>query len=676
MAFFQFGRKLDFTKEYSLDEIPVFAALSSNEQKLIEKKARLVEFKRGDIVFQEGAPADAFYVIVAGRFRLFTKSKAHNAGTTLAYLYRGDHFGETSLLMNRPHSLSIEAKRNGLVLRLEKEDFLKLIQDIPSISLHLNRSLGHRLTKKDNEERRHEIKLVALNACSTSPEAVQFWLDFAVALVEETKRKVVLVDFAQELHPKMMEAFQKSSVPSFNLLEVDPYEGSNVKSSAIEHPQGYHYLHAPTKGVEDKDEKKIATLLAFLAYRYDHILLRLPGEINHVSFKALRQSDSVLIYCDSNSSELNACANLAKELQQSFGFSPSEILILIPDDRGVNRLTFTEKENILGLRIFAQVPSKTDRQDRYQATLRYLAKEQAGSLIGLALGSGAAYGLAHIGVLRVLEQEGITVDVVAGSSIGALIGALWAGGYDANALETIAKSIDKKNGFFKLIGFQDFSIAHRGFLKGEQVARFIESYLGDKTFQDLRIPTKVVAANLFTSEEVVFESGRVADAIRASISIPGIFRPVHYQKQHLIDGGVVDPLPVRVLSGMGVKKIIAVNVLPGPRDRIARNRIQEESRRQWLSSLAEKNLWNRIMAKGLDQVYNRYAVNIFNVIMSTIQFMEFEIAEIWGQQADVLIHPIVQEAHWAEFYSSEKFIKAGEEKTREQLGEIKRLLAE
>lgn len=675
MAFFQFGRKIDLIKEYSLEEIPVFSSLTVPERKLIEKKARLIEYKRGDLVYSEGTPADAFFVVVSGRFRVFTHGRGDQ---TLLELYRGDHFGETSLLTGKLHSASVEAKSDGLVLRLEKDDFLEIVNDIPAVSLYLSRSLGHRLTKSEDESgRRREVKIAALYALEDSENIFQLWLDFVAGLVKETKRKVILVDFVAPLPSIALQAFDREALPSFDIIRLEPRE-SDIKSFLFSHPSGFCYLHVPIEKGQEKEEKKIGALLTHLTYRFDYLMLRLPSELNHMAFRALKQSDIAYVSTAADAAKLGACAEILTEFQRSFGFGKTELKVLIPSQEGEEEsaLSYEERERILGHRIFGLIPSRKSQSDRYHATLRFLAKELAGTLIGLALGSGAAYGLAHIGVLRVLEKENIAVDVIAGSSIGALVGGLWAAGYSSDELETLAHSIDRRRGFFKLLGFHDFSIAHRGFFKGHQVSRFMESYLGNKTFQDLKIPLKITAANLFTSEEVVFEAGRIVDAIRASISIPGIFRPHYHKGEYLIDGGVIDPLPVRVLSKMGVKKIIAVNVLLSPEDRQGRMQFHEEKRQKELGQMMQRGFWSKLFANFLNRVYDRYSINIFNVIMHTIQFMEFEMAETWGKEADVLIHPVVAEGHWAEFYSPEKFIRAGEEKTREQLAEIKRLLTE
>ncbi len=675
MAFFQFGRKIEFSKEYSLADIPVFSSLTLSEQKLIEKKARLLEFKRGDMVYEENTPPDAFYVVVSGRFRLFLKERPGRHEKTLIFFHRGDHFSEASLLTGRMHSASAEAQRDGVLLKLEKDDFLKLVNDFPTISLFLNRSLGYRLTKVEAAHKnQQEVKISSFYGREDSRAALECWADIAGALCEESKKKVVLVDFVDPHTAMVSETLQLNASKSFDLSQMDPSGESELKSCMVRHGRGFDYLHISGGLEKVRDEKKLSILITFLTYRYDYLLMRIPESLDNVTFKLLKLSDGVYIYSEAH--ELEEAAQSMKAFHQSVGFSKSDIRLLLPDVMEKKLFALETKEEILGLRVFSLIPSKNEQPERYRQTMRFIAKEFCGTLLGLALGSGAAYGLAHIGVLKVLEREGIFPDVIAGSSIGALVGGFWAAGFTAQEIENIAKTIQMNTAFFKLIGFRDLSIAHRGFFKGNQVVRWLESYLEGRTFRDMKIPLKIIAADLATSEKVIMESGRVSDAIRASISIPGIFRPVAHKETHLIDGGVVDPLPIKDLSLMGVKKIIAVNVLPGPKDRIERNRIQAEKQRSKEEALAQKQVWSRLFLKGKDKIYGRYAVNVFHVIMSTIQFLEYEIAESWGAQADVLIHPIVREAHWAEFYSPEKFISLGAEKTELHLAEIKRLIAE
>lgn len=676
MAFFQFGRKLEIAKEYSFEEIPVFASLSPSEQRLVQKKARLVEYKKGDIIYYEGTSSESFYVVISGRYRLFRKPRLNQKEETLHYFYRGDHFGETSLLMNRPHSASVEAKRDGLILQLPKDDFLRMIKEIPSISLHLNRSLGHRLTRNVDDAGRHEVKIVALYATQNKKEVLNFWWDFAESLAGETKEKIVWVDLEEDREGFVGEMLGGGS-RKFSLRNMDPSREQDLKRSIVMHPQGFDYLQIVGDEASDVFEKKLSTLMTFLTYRYHYVLLRLPGEISAASFTLLKKCDFVYVHTYHNASSITLCSSAVTEFQQRYGFGKSEIRLIVQDQEDGLRAPLDEEGQMLGLSIFSLLSSKVERPERYQATVRYLAKELAGTLLGLVLGSGAAYGLAHIGVFKALEEEKIYPDVIAGTSIGALIGALWAGGFDAHQLESIAKQLDRGSAFFKLIGFGDLAFFHEGFLKGNRIKKFLESYLGNQTFQDLRVPLKVVTADLFTSEEVVLETGSVVEAVRASISIPGIFKPVTHQGRYLIDGGVVDPLPVRVLAGLGVKKIIAVNVLSGPQDRIQKTQVQKISEQRRLSEIQQhQSPLKRFWAKNLHQVSSRYAVNIFNVIMSTVQFMEFEIANTWGEQADILIHPTVPEGHWAEFYAPDKYMKVGEEKTREKLPEIRRLIAE
>jgi NTE family protein len=676
MPLFNFGRKRDGAKEYYLGEIPLFSALTLAEQQLIERTARLIEYKRGDLVYREGENSDAFYAVVSGRFRLFRRAKANFPEETLVYFYRGDHFGETSLLTGHPHSGSVEAKSDGLLLRLAKEDFLKLVNDIPTISLHLSRSLGHRLTQTEDTQGHREVKTIALYATSENEAILQLWMDLAAHLSEETKRKVALVDFAALAPRVLRDYFRKSDLRSFELQESDPSDETALQAAILQNSGGFQYLHVRDADSHDDTERKIKSLITFLSYRFNYLLLRLPAVIGHVTFKVLKKSDMVYSYSDCAPGHLEECSHALAEFQQGFGFSKSELRVLLPEDDPVQGISPEKAEKILGMPVFSLIPSKTRKADLYRTTLRHLAKELSGRLIGLALGCGAAHGLAHIGVLKVLEREGIRVDVVAGSSIGALIGALWSAGYEAGAIESLAKSVNRKNGFFKLIGLGDLTFPVVGFLKGHRIRRFLSPLLGQKTFRDLRIPCRIIATDFFTAEEIVMESGNLLDAVRASIAIPGIIAPVDHQGRYLTDGGIIDPLPVRVLAQMGVKKIIAVNVLQGPKELKEINRIKRENTRRWLETLRTKSLPGRIFSYGLHRILQKYQPNIFNAIMNSIQFMEYEMAEWWGAQADVLIRPVLQDAHWAEFYSPDKFIRAGEDRTLEQIDEIKRLIAE
>lgn len=664
MTFFPFGRKLETSKGYSFNEIPLFSSLSPSEIRLIEKKIRLVEYKRGDLVYEEGKPADAFYVIVSGRFRVFQKVRGEEE-KTLIYLYRGDYFGESSLLTAQVHSASVEARSDGLLLRLDKEDFLKIFAEIPALSLHLSRTLGHRLTKIEGPGRKkQEVKVAALYADTPPQESFQFLLDLAANLVRETKSRVIFVDFFPLSASGIPEDFKPRPSSPLSLGKVDAVRESDLRPALVDWPAGFQYL--PIGPEKAEEERRLSTLLTFLSYRFDFILLRLGPEMEGLSFKGLKQSDLIYLLLDGSPQGLEKAANLIQELEQTFGFTKNEIKLIVPEGSLPGE----------DLPIFQVLPSRNGQPDRYHSLLRFITKELAGTLLGLVLGSGAAYGLAHIGVLRVLEKENIPVDILVGSSMGALVGALWASGYRAADLEKIAKSLDRQNMFFKLVGLRDLSLAHHGFFHGRQVIRFMESYLSDRTFRDLQVPIKIVATSLTSSQQVIFENGRVVDALRASISIPGIFRPYRWREELLIDGGILNPLPVDVLVKMGVKKIIAVNVLSGPEDRIEKSRVRAERKKKRLQERAKHPVWQRFLAPVLEKINERFSDNIFNVIMNTIQFMEYEIAEMASQEADVLIRPIAAEGHWAEFYQPDKFIRTGEEKTLEQIDEIKRLLVE
>lgn len=175
--------------------------------------------------------------------------------------------------------------------------------------------------------------------------------------------------------------------------------------------------------------------------------------------------------------------------------------------------------------------------------------------IGIALGSGGAKGLAHIGVLKTLEKHQIPIDYIAGSSIGAVIGSMYAKYKDTKMLEEMV------TGFNRRQGFELFDFAARGGLfKGIKAEQFIANILGDATFENLQIPFAAVATDINTAESLMISKGNIVKAVRASASVPAFYQPIFYKERLLADGGLSNPIPIDVTLAMGADITIGVNL--------------------------------------------------------------------------------------------------------------------
>jgi NTE family protein len=186
----------------------------------------------------------------------------------------------------------------------------------------------------------------------------------------------------------------------------------------------------------------------------------------------------------------------------------------------------------------------------------------SGPRIGLALGGGGARGWAHIGVLRALEQAGIKADIVCGTSVGALVGALHLAGR-LDALEQWARALNR----LRIAGYLDFRVGG-GMISGNRLTAALREHLGDLTIQQLPVPFACVATDLLTGHEVWLREGNLVEMLRASFSLPGLFSPVEVEGRWLVDGALVNPLPVSVCRAMGAHVVIAVNLNADPIGRI------------------------------------------------------------------------------------------------------------
>jgi NTE family protein len=212
-----------------------------------------------------------------------------------------------------------------------------------------------------------------------------------------------------------------------------------------------------------------------------------------------------------------------------------------------------------------------------------------------------------------------------------------------------------------------------GPIQGAQLMAKLQQDFAGKTFEQTWLPLKIVAANPMAREEVIFDSGPIADAVRTSVSIPGIFKPVRIQGKVCLDGGVVNPVPVSVLKRSGAHRVIAVNVFPATQELAAYREERQRRRTEREAHLASKSFLVRMFARLQQELARSMSPLIFDVIMRSMQAMEYQIAEVGCHDADLILRPTVAGAHWLEFFNPEPFIRRGEEEALRHLAELKRL---
>jgi len=322
--------------------------------------------------------------------------------------------------------------------------------------------------------------------------------------------------------------------------------------------------------------------------------------------------------------------------------------------------------------------------------------KKKGLKFGLALGSGSSRGMAHIGVIQVLEAYHIPIDMIAGTSIGSVIGSVYATGASVNQMKEAALSIMEGS---KAVSFLDPTFPYSGLLSGNRAEVILNKIaLQDKNFCDLRIPFAAVATDIKTGAKVILNQGSVMKAVRASISIPGIFTPVKYQDYYLVDGGVVDPVPVDIIQKMGADIIIAVSLTqksPEPivmivnketgnlkkvedtfAFKINRNDIPKFKVAHKITSLVEKEVTS--LGKKIKDAKNKLEIpHIIEVISKSIDFMEKEITSRGVEKADIIIVPFgIEGISLFEFNKADIAIKGGIDAALEKIPQIKQIIKE
>lgn len=268
--------------------------------------------------------------------------------------------------------------------------------------------------------------------------------------------------------------------------------------------------------------------------------------------------------------------------------------------------------------------------------------------VGLALGGGAARGWAHIGVIRALAEHGVRIDLVCGTSIGALVGAVFASG-GLDRLEQWVLAMKLRD----VMSFVDVQLT-TGMLKGERLVRFLRTQMPDQPIEELAMPFAAVATALHTGAEVWLRSGPLVDAVRESVSIPGLFLPLRHQDQLLVDGGLVNPVPVSLARAMGADLVIAVDLAS---DLMGRH----------LADLQPENGWRDLLPDSLVEWLppatpaEPRMPSMLDVMATGLNIMQVRIARsrMAGDPPDVIVAPRLAHLGLLEFYRGTEAIEAG-----------------
>ena len=288
--------------------------------------------------------------------------------------------------------------------------------------------------------------------------------------------------------------------------------------------------------------------------------------------------------------------------------------------------------------------------------------------IGLALGSGSARGWAHIGVIRALEEMGIYPEIITGCSIGSVVGAAYASDH-LDVLENWATGLSWQD----ILAYMDFSLLEGGFIRGDKLMEFAHQYVGKLDIQSLPLTFATVATELSSGREIWLREGNLLDSLRASIALPGLFAPVKLNGRWLVDGGLVDPVPISLCRAMGADVVIAVN-LNGDLVGKHLNRKNQEVGKQNSDTISDEDVWARItnqisnsfsekkealLSSLLGQ--NKDAPGMFDVLASSINIMQDKItrSRMAGDPAEIMLTPRLSSLGLMEFDQAAVAIEEG-----------------
>ncbi|MFN8511473.1 MAG: cyclic nucleotide-binding domain-containing protein [Thermomicrobiales bacterium] len=629
----------------------LFSGLPISEETQLRERLRPRRFAPGATILLQGQLSGELHIIRSGTVSV-RASDTLGRSTELARLGPGEIVGEMSLLTAEPHSATVLAITPTATDVLGRDDFLALVASSARLAQNLSRILSERLlrtNRRQSETRR--VTTVAV-ACPTLPAAAPaLALNLAVSLARQSRSRVLLATDTATLGGPLA-PLRHLALPALTAVARDPA----AEAAHREAPPGHPALHgvqlcalddAPPSPTPSASAATIATDL--LGEDYGFVILATGNPDLAWARGAARLILATPLHALADG-DTRAALAAARDLGSRTDLVITDLPRLPSVGEVANYRQIGTAPVLVGLPIPLAtltddyLPPLVRRDRRALATLAIdrLARDVAGLRVGLALGAGSARGFAHIGVLRVLEREGVPVDALAGTSIGAVVGAMWASGMSAEQVADTLTSAGR--------GLLRFTLPYASLFSNRSLQQSLRGAVGDRLIEDLPVPFAAVAVDLATRLPVALHQGPLWRAVLASAAIPGIYPPVLFEGRTLIDGVVRDPLPTSVAADLGADVIIGVRLSPDAR------------------------VGPEIDRAGTTAPHGPERATLLTVVFAMLDVMQEAIESHGTQRANLIIHPPVPKVSIRQFSEGQTLIRLGQQATEEALPTLRRLL--
>ena len=625
----------------------LFADVKVTELRRILPTLRNEYYPRSAQICREGEPGASLYLILSGQVKLTSTEDTHTE--TIAYLNAGDFFGESAVLTDELRTVTGEAIIDAEILIFSQQHFFELVERDPTVMHNVIRSIDKRLRRKTLglfHQQPKPSQIVSLYSPKKTPTKTFLAVNLAVSLAVQTEQSIVILDMAIN-EPNIAEILQIGTPQTIGAEEITEEQ---IRQNLSAHPAGFHLLTMSAEFLRNGkiSREQIASALSILKTLFQYVIINTSTEISNNTFEALDLSNTVVLL-----------APIGEEPPVGM-FDHQDIVgvYYFPPESQASDIHLTEAAPLIIPPSWLAEKHFYDRgdllvnvspTDEVSITLHRIARSIADMRIGLALGGLAARGLSHIGVLAVLEENNIPIDLITGSNTGSIIGAMYALGLKPAEIEKIVLHLAEK---WPLMSLRDLDIFRGGLLNLRRIIKFLAEYIpAHLTFHQLKIPLRMITMSLEVGKEVPLNSGSLLKAMEASLAMPGIFAPMKHDGAFLVDGSTINPVPISDLIEMDADILVGVNSFapltpsytPPPLDYVN------------LSGYAE-------------------SLKMIDIIIRAFQNLQYEISTAKAMIADVTIAPELVGYAWHDFKKAQGIITAGRKAAEQALPELLRVI--